>query len=77
MKKYKLFYSECSCLAALTNLQKINSLPMEVQTVSLNNDLDTTIPIRKANKQETAMNINRHSGVYRLKSDDYNCCFSH
>jgi len=50
---------------------------VEVQTVSLNNDLDTTIPIRKANKQETAMNINRHSGVYKLKSDDNNCCFSH
>jgi hypothetical protein len=62
MEIYRLSYSKCLCLAVLTNLQKINSLPVEVQSVSLNNTFDTTIPIQK---------INGHSGIYSLQSDSF------
>jgi hypothetical protein len=53
----RFYFSNSRFLAVLTNLQKINSLPVEVQAVSL----DTTVPI---NRQETSMNSNEsnHNG---------------
>ena len=50
-------------LAVLTNLQKINSLPVEVQALSSNGDLDVTIPIEKVDKPDIISNINGHSGI--------------
>ncbi|CAF1560576.1 unnamed protein product, partial [Adineta steineri] len=46
--------------AVLTNLQKINSLPIEIQNVSSSQNLDATIPVEIANKQETTKNMNGH-----------------
>ncbi|CAF0982943.1 unnamed protein product [Adineta ricciae] len=43
--------------AVLTNLQKINSLPVEVHALSSNGDLDVTIPIEKVDKQDIIPNI--------------------
>ena len=52
----------CFFKAVLTNLEKLNSLPVEMQTVLLNETLDKTIPIQLANKHETVTNTNGHSG---------------
>ncbi|CAF4258129.1 unnamed protein product [Rotaria sp. Silwood2] len=57
-------------MSKLTNLQKINSLPVEVQAVSSNNSLDTTVPIQKTNNKDTEININEHSDSHDPNEDD-------
>ncbi|UJR15288.1 hypothetical protein I4U23_002241 [Adineta vaga] len=47
--------------AVLTNLQKINSLPVEVEALSLTHDLDTTIPIQKTDSYK----YNGHTNGYQ------------
>lgn len=60
----------------LTNLQKINSLPVEVQSVSLNHTFDTTIPIQKSNKHDITIPINEHSSIHiPCKVKNYNDYF--
>ncbi|CAF1010996.1 unnamed protein product [Rotaria sordida] len=57
-------------MSKLTNLQKINSLPTEIQALSSNNSLDTTIPIQIANNKETEIHVNGHSDLHKLNEYD-------
>ncbi len=49
-------------LAVLTNIEKINSLPMEMQTISLEKFLSTQLP----NKRETKPDIKERTGLNLL-----------
>ncbi|CAF3910249.1 unnamed protein product, partial [Adineta steineri] len=62
--------------AVLTNLQKINSLPIEIQNVSSSQNLDATIPVEIANKQETTKNMNGHSVDSHEHNGQTNGCHS-
>ncbi|CAF3697154.1 unnamed protein product [Rotaria sp. Silwood1] len=68
-KENNIYTNMYKNMSKLTNLQKINSLPTEIQIISANNNLDTTVPIEKMNKKHTEIKINEHSDLH--ESNEY------